>query len=62
MLIETSVLVALVAAGTLLFGVVGTIMMGVIAVIAVVILSLRLTAQFTKLTEDIIRATSIDRS
>jgi two-component system phosphate regulon sensor histidine kinase PhoR len=62
MLIETSGLVALVATGTLLFGVSGTILAGIIAVIAVVFLSLRLTAQFSELTEDVIRTTSIDRT
>nr|MBC8453348.1 PAS domain-containing protein [Chloroflexota bacterium] len=62
MLIETSALVALVAAGTLLFGVVGTILSGMIAVVTVVFLSLRLTRQFTELTEDVIRMTSIDRA
>ncbi len=62
MLIETSALVALVAAGTLLYGVVGTILAGLLATIAVLFLSLRLTRQFTELTEDVIRMTSIDRS
>jgi len=62
MLIETSGLVALVATGTLLFGVAGTILAGIIAVMAVVFLSLRLTAQFSELTEDVIRTTSIDRT
>jgi two-component system phosphate regulon sensor histidine kinase PhoR len=62
MLIETSALVALIAAGTLLFGVIGTILSGVIAVIAVIVLSLRLTDQFAELTEDVIRMTSIDRA
>jgi two-component system, OmpR family, phosphate regulon sensor histidine kinase PhoR len=62
MLAETSVLIALVAAGTLLFGVVGTILAGILATIAVLFLSLRLTKQFTELTEDVIRTTSIDRT
>ena len=62
MLIETNGLVVLVAAGTLLFGVIGTILAGIIAVITVVFLSLRLTAQFSELTEDVIRTTSIDRT
>jgi len=62
MLIETSALIALVAAGTLLYGVVGTIVAGVVATVAVLVQSLRLTRQFTELTEDVIRTTSIDRS
>jgi two-component system phosphate regulon sensor histidine kinase PhoR len=62
MLIETAGLVALVAAGTLMFGVIGTVLAGVIAIVAVVFLSLRLTAQFSELTEDVIRTTSIDRT
>jgi two-component system phosphate regulon sensor histidine kinase PhoR len=62
MLIETSGLIALVAAGTLLYGVVGTIVAGVVATVAVLVQSLRLTHQFTELTEDVIRTTSIDRS
>lgn len=62
MLIETSALVAIVASGTLLAGVLGTILAGVLAVIAVVYLSLRITQQFADLTEDVVRMTSIDRS
>ncbi|MBT4125222.1 MAG: PAS domain-containing protein [Chloroflexi bacterium] len=62
MLIETGVLVAIVAAGTLLFGVVGTVLAGIVAVFAVVILSLRITSQFSDLTEDVVRMTSIERS
>jgi two-component system phosphate regulon sensor histidine kinase PhoR len=62
MLAETSALVALVAAGTLLFGVKGTILAGILATVAVLYLSHRLTKQFTELTEDVIRTTSIDRS
>jgi two-component system phosphate regulon sensor histidine kinase PhoR len=62
MLIETSALVVLVATGTLLFGVKGTILAGIVATIAVLFLSLRLTRQFSDLTEDVVRATSIDRS
>jgi two-component system phosphate regulon sensor histidine kinase PhoR len=62
MLIETSALVALVASGSLLFGVRGTVLVAVLALLAVIFLSLRLTRQFTELTEDVIRTTSIDRS
>jgi len=62
MLIETGGLVLLVAVGTLIFGVVGTILAGILAIIAVVFLSLRITRQFTGLTEGVIRATSIDRT
>lgn len=62
MLIETSALITLVAAGTLLYGVVGTIVAGAVATVAVLVQSLRLTRQFTELTEDVIRMTSIDRS
>ncbi|MCZ6538217.1 MAG: ATP-binding protein, partial [Chloroflexi bacterium] len=62
MLVETAALVTLVATGTLLFDVVGTIVAGFLAVIAVLFLSLRLTGQFSRLTEDIIRTMSIDRS
>ena len=46
MLIETGGLVLLVAAGALLFDVVGTILAGILAIIAVVFLSLRITRQF----------------
>ena len=62
MLVETSLLVALVAAGSLTFGVVGTILAAILAIIVVVFLSIRLHRQFTELTEDVIRSTSIDRS
>jgi len=62
MLIETGGLVALIAAGSLMFGFLGTVLAGILAVIAVVVLSLRLTSQFRELTEDVIRMTSIDRS
>lgn len=62
MLAETIALVTLVAAGTLLFGVAGTIIAGILATVAVLFLSLRLTQQFSDLTEDIIRTMSIDRS
>ncbi len=62
MLIETSLLIALVAAGTLMSGVAGTILAGVLATIAVLYRSLRLTRQFSDLTEDVVRATSIDRN
>ncbi len=62
MLVETVALVALVAIGTLLFGLAGTILAGFLAAIAVLFLSLRLTRQFSDLTEGIIRTMSIDRS
>mgnify|MGYP000002831523 FL=1 len=62
MLIETAALVTLVATGTLLFGVAGTILAGILATVAVLFQSLRLTGQFSDLTEDIIRTMSIDRS
>ena len=62
MLMETSALVVLVATGTLLFGVKGTILAGIVATVAVLFLSLRLTRQFSELTDDVVRATSIDRS
>ncbi len=62
MLAETAALVTLVATGTLLFGVVGTIFAGILAAVAVLFLSLRLSGQFSGLTEDIIRTMSIDRS
>ncbi|MDA1279520.1 MAG: ATP-binding protein [Chloroflexi bacterium] len=62
MLSETIALVALVAAGTLLFDVIGTIVAGLIATAAVLMISLRLTEQFTELTEAVIRTTSIDRT
>ena len=57
MLIETAALVTLVATGTLLFGVKGTILAGILATVAVLFQSLRLTGQFSDLTEDIIRLT-----
>jgi len=62
MLVETSLLVALVAAGALIFGVIGTILAAILAIIAVVFLSMRLHRQFSEITEDVIRTTSIDRS
>jgi len=62
MLVETSLLVALVAAGSLIFGVIGTILAAILAIIAVVFLSMRLHRQFSEITEDVIRTTSIDRS
>ena len=62
MLVETSLLVALVAAGSLIFGVIGTILAAILAIIAVVFLSMRLHRQFYEITEDVIRTTSIDRS
>ena len=62
MLVETSLLVALVAAGSLTFGVIGTILAAILAIISVVFLSMRLHRQFTEITEDVIRTTSIDRS
>ena len=62
MLIETTALVTLVATGTLLFGFAGTVLAGILAIVAVLFLSLRLTGQFSDLTEDIIRTMSIDRS
>ena len=62
MLVETSLLVALVAGGSLTFGVIGTILAAILAIISVVFLSKRLHRQFTELTEDVIRTTSIDRS
>ena len=62
MLVETSLLVALVASGSLIFGVIGTILAAILAIIAVVFLSMRLHRQFSEITEDVIRTTSIDRS
>ncbi len=62
MLVETSLLVVLIAVGSLLFGLTGTIIAGIMALIAVIILSLRITSQFSEVTEGVIRATSIDRS
>jgi two-component system, OmpR family, phosphate regulon sensor histidine kinase PhoR len=62
MLVETSLLVALVAVGSLTFGVIGTILAAILAIIAVVFLSKRLHRQFSEITEDVIRTTSIDRS
>ena len=62
MLVETSLLVALVAAGSLIFGVIGTILAAILAIIGVVFLSMRLHRQFSEITEDVIRTTSIDRS
>jgi len=62
MLVETSLLVALVAGGSLTFGLIGTILAAILAIISVVFLSKRLHRQFTELTEDVIRTTSIDRS
>jgi two-component system phosphate regulon sensor histidine kinase PhoR len=62
MLAEVAALVVLVSVGTLLFGIVGTVFAGLLAMVTVLWLSLRLTRQFTDLTEDIIRMTSIDRS
>jgi len=62
MLVETSLLVVLIAVGSLLFGLIGTIIAGIMALIAVIILSLRITGQFSEVTEGVIRATSIDRS
>ncbi len=62
MLIETTVLVAVVATGALLFGVFGTILAGVMAIVGAVFLSGRIVRQFTELTEAVIRTTSIDRT
>jgi len=62
MLVETSLLVALVATGSLIFGVIGTILAAILAIIAVFFLSMRLHRQFSEITEDVIRTTSIDRS
>jgi signal transduction histidine kinase len=62
MLVETVALVTLVAAGTLVDGVRGTIIAGAIAAVGVLFLSLRLTNQFSELTEGILRTMSIERS
>ena len=61
-LIETVALIATVASGTLLFGAKGTIVAGILATIIVVYRSLGLTRQFSDLTEDVVRMTSIDRT
>ncbi len=60
MLVETSLLVILIASASLLFGVIGTILAGILALIAVVFLSLHLTNQFAEVTDGVIRATSIE--
>lgn len=62
MLVETSALVVLVATGSLLFGFAGTVLAAVVALAAVIFLSLRITRQFSELTEAVIRMTSIDRA
>ena len=61
-LIETVALIATVASGTLLFGAKGTIVAGILATIIVLYRSLGLTRQFSDLTEDVVRMTSIDRT
>ena len=61
-LIETVALIATVASGTLLFGAKGTIVAGILATIIVLFRSLGLTRQFSDLTEDVVRMTSIDRT
>ena len=61
-LIETVALIATVASGTLLFGAKGTIAAGILATIIVLFRSLGLTRQFSDLTEDVVRMTSIDRA
>ncbi len=61
-LIETVALIATVASGTLLFGAKGTIAAGILATIIVLFRSLGLTRQFSDLTEDVVRMTSIDRT
>ena len=61
-LIETIALIATVATGTLLWGAIGTIAAGVLATIIVLFRSLGLTRQFSDLTEDVVRMTSIDRA
>ena len=61
-LIETIALIATVATGTLLWGAIGTIAAGVLATIIVLFRSLGLIRQFSDLTEDVVRMTSIDRA
>ena len=61
-LIETIALIATVATGTLLWGAIGTIAAGVFATIIVLLRSLGLIRQFSDLTEDVVRMTSIDRA
>ncbi|SVB37744.1 uncharacterized protein METZ01_LOCUS190598, partial [marine metagenome] len=61
-MIETVALIATVASGTLLFGAKGTIVAGILATIIVLFRSLGLTRQFSDLTEDVVRMTSIDRT
>ena len=61
-LIETVALIVTVASGTLLFGAKGTIAAGILATIIVLFRSLGLTRQFSDLTEDVVRMTSIDRT
>ena len=61
-LIETIALIATVATGTLLWGPTGTIAAGVLATIIVLFRSLGLIREFSDLTEDVVRMTSIDRT
>ena len=55
------VLVVLVAAGALFFGVVGAVIIGFLSLTVALILALQLIRQFTELTEGVIRIASIDR-
>ena len=55
------VLVVLVAAGALFFGVVGAVIIGFLSLTVALILAQQLIRQFTELTEGVIRITSIDR-
>ena len=60
--LETAVLVAVIATGTLLLGVVGTILAGLGSAVVAFVRAVMLTWQLQRLTEDVVRTTSIDRS
>jgi len=60
--LETAALVAVIATGTLIFGVVGTILSGFGAALIAFVRAVTLIRQLQRLTEVVVRTTSIDRS
>jgi len=60
--LETAALVAVIATGTLIFGVVGTILTGFGAALIAFVRAVMLSRQLQRLTEEVVRTTSIDRS
>ncbi len=60
--LETAVLVAVIATGTLLFGVIGTVLTGVGSAVIAFVRAVMLSRQLQRLTEEVVRTTSIDRS